>query len=498
MMDQEQDTKWFSRGVYLSIFGFVFGILVSSFIFVSPLLSILILVVAVAALLSEKIYNRVINFEVILFSLLLTFFALGTLRYSIKDFHEPIEPSGEGIVVSEPEQKDNATRFVFESDNGERALVSAGLYDEVQYGDRVKVEGKFEIPGIIESDDGRDFDYAKYLSKDDIYYTVSFAKVEVLDYGYRNPLKANLLKLKKNFLEKIKETFTEPYASLLAGLIVSGRDAMPKDYLEELRRAGVIHIVVLSGYNITIIAEFLRKLFEKLFLLTRFTAIPLLASGTSIIGILLFVLMTGAEATVVRAAIMVLTVIVAKMFGRRYSAPRALVLAGFIMLLENPKILVFDPSFQLSFLATLALIYVVPIFEKWLQFIPEKLTLRTTIATTIATQITVLPLLVYSVGDISLVSLPANILVLLVIPYTMFLGFIATTMAYISSLLAWPLAYVTHLLLAWIFGVSGFFGNINFSSISIPTFSFSLVFIAYTLMGILIYKTKAAQNGAAL
>ena len=296
----------------------------------------------------------------------------------------------------------------------------------------------------------------------------------------------------------------EPYASLRSGLLVSGKDAMPKSILEEFRRAGVIHIVVLSGYNVTIIAEFMRKFFENIFLLVRLSPHlsnfggPQVASGASIIGIILFVLMTGAEATIVRASLMVLTVIVAKMFGRNYSAPRALLIAGFIMLLHNPKILVFDPSFQLSFLATLALIYVVPIVEKYLKVVPEKWGLRTTVSTTIATQLTVLPLLVYSVGDFSLVSLLANILILLLIPYTMFIGFIATIIAYLNSVLALPFTYIAYLLLNWILGVSSVLGNLSFASISVPSVSVWLIVLIYLFMVIFIkhWRSSVPQSAS--
>ncbi len=293
-------------------------------------------------------------------------------------------------------------------------------------------------------------------------------------------------------MSKIKEILAEPYSSLLSGLIVSGREAMPKDILEEFRRAGIIHIVVLSGYNITIIAEFMRRLFQNLFLFARVRAVSQMAAGASILGIISFVLMTGAEATVVRAAIMVLTVIVAKMFGHNYSASRALLVAGFIMLLENPKILVFDPSFQLSFLATLALIYVVPIIEKYLKIVPEKWGLRVVVSTTLATQLTVLPLLIYSMGDFSLISLPANILVLLVIPPVMLIGFIATLIAYISSILALPLAYITHLLLAWILGVSSVLGSLSFASISVPLVPFWLVVLVYLLIFIFVKRSRSS------
>ncbi|MDO8569938.1 MAG: ComEC/Rec2 family competence protein [bacterium] len=473
IMDQKTNTN----SVFIFIFGLILGILVSSFVFITPLASIFIVIVGTALLIAEKIWNKEISREVLFLSLAFLSFGLGALRYSIKDFHEPLIPMSTGIVMSEPEQRENSTRFVLLADNREKVLVNTDLYSSVQYGDQVRVEGKLETPGIIVNENSnRPFDYGKYLSKDDIYYTLNFTKVEVLSGGHGNPIKRALFKIKRSFVGKTKEILAEPYASLLSGLIVSGREAMPKDILEEFRRAGVIHIVVLSGYNITIIAEFMRTVFRS--------------AKFSIIGIVLFVIMTGAEATVVRAALLVLTVFLAKMFRRKFSAPRALLVAAFLMLIQNPKILVFDPSFELSFLATLALIYVVPIVDKYLKWVPEKWGLRTTTATTLATQMTVLPLLVYSIGDFSLVSLPANILILFIIPTTMLMGFVATIIAYVSAVLALPFSYITHLLLAWILGVSHYLGNLPFASIAIPSLSWWLVVLVYLAIIIFVWRLQ--------
>ncbi|OHA90880.1 MAG: hypothetical protein A2665_00085 [Candidatus Zambryskibacteria bacterium RIFCSPHIGHO2_01_FULL_46_30] len=487
MMDQKTSTN----NIFVFIFGFISGILVSSFIFIAPLVSVLVIIIGSTLLIAEKIWNRVISQEVLFLSLVFLSFGLGALRYSIKDFHEPLVPVSSGIVISEPEQRENTTRFVLRADNGENILVSTDLYSAVQYGDRVKVEGRLDKPGIIDDGIGRPFDYGKYLSKDDIYFTLSFAEVEVLSSGHGNPIKQTLFKIKRSFVAKTKEILAEPYASLLSGLIVSGREAMPKDILEEFRRAGIIHIVVLSGYNITIIAEFMRKMFENVFLMIRVRVTPRLIATASILAIILFVLMTGAEATVVRAALMVLVVIAAKMFGRAYSAPRALLVAAFLMILHNPKILVFDPSFQLSFLATCALIYIVPIIEKYLKVVPEKWGLRLTIATTLATQATVLPLLIYSMGDFSLVSLPANILVLLIIPATMLVGFIATLIAYTSSILALPFSYVAYILLAWILGVSSVFGRLPLASITVPPVSIWVAALIYLAIIIFVWRWRS-------
>ncbi|MFZ2763555.1 MAG: ComEC/Rec2 family competence protein, partial [Minisyncoccia bacterium] len=466
-MDQERNTN----SIFVFISGFILSVLISSFVHISIVVGFFIVFVGSIVLVIEKIWSRSVSKEVLFLSLLLISFGLGAVRYFMKDFHEPLTPSSTGIVINEPEQKENSTSFVLLSDNGEKLLVGTDLYSSVQYGDRVEVDGKLQEPSVIDDGTGRPFDYAKFLAKDDIYFTMSFTKVEIVSRGNGNFIKSKLFRLKNSFIGKVREIFAEPESSLLSGLIVAGKGAMPKDILEEFRRAGVIHIVVLSGYNITIIADFMRKIFENIFIWSKMGVRPQLAAGASIFGIILFVLMTGAEATVVRAALMVLVVIGAKMFGRNYSAPRALVAAAFLMIVHNPKILVFDPSFQLSFLATSGLIFLSPLVEKHLKWLSDKWGARTMLSTTIATQITVLPFLIYSMGNVSLVSLPANILILLTIPFTMLTGFVATLVAYISSALALPLSFVAHLLLAWTLGVSHYLGNLSFASVSVPPLS---------------------------
>jgi len=473
-MDQKRNTN----NIFVFIFGFLTAVLVSSFVFIAPFVSILALFVGIAVLCIEKILHKVANKEVLFLSLVLISFSLGALRYSIKDFHEPLIPSSSGVVIGEPEQKENTTRFVMKADNGEKVLVSTDLYSPVKYGDRVKVEGKLQEPGIIDDGTGRSFDYGKFLSKDDIYFTISFAKVEVLSSGEGNWLKQALFGVKNSLISKMKNILAEPESSLLAGLILAGKTAMPKDVLEEFKRAGVIHIVVLSGYNITIIAEFMRAVFRS--------------AKFSVLGIIFFVIMTGAQATVVRAAIMVLAVVLAKVLHRDFSAPRALLAAAFLMIIHNPKILVFDPSFQLSFLATCGLIYFVPVIETFLTRIkmPELWGIRTVLATTVATQITVLPFLIYSMGNVSLVSLPANILILLFIPIVMFVGFVATLLSYISYFVALPLSYVTHLILSWILGVSHYLGNLTFATLSISIFPFWVVIIVYMVLTIFVMRWR--------
>jgi competence protein ComEC len=484
--------------MYTFLIGFISSVLVSSFIRISPLVSVLVLTVAVAVYATERVWNGEVLRDIALVVILFAALGLGALRYAIKDFHETTTPVATGIVASEPEHRDADTRFIFQSDNGERVLVSTDLASRVEYGDRVEVEGRLKVPGVIVDDtSGREFDYGAYLAKDDIYYTESFAKVKKLDEGSliansptpdgeqakSSRIISALLKVKNSFVGKIKSILPEPEASLLAGLIVAGKEALPGNVLDDFKRAGVVHIVVLSGYNVTIIAEFFLFVFAFLGLRR--------AAAASAIAIVLFTLMTGATATVVRAAIMVIALLAGKIIGRPYHPGRILLATAFLMIVWNPKVLVFDPSFQLSFLAMIALVYVTPLVEKLLRKVPGKFGFREMLSVTLATQITVLPYLMYSVGNISVVSIFTNILILVFVPYTMLIGFAATLLAYLSPIIAWPLAFVVHALLRYVLGVAHFFGSLSFASIHINHVSVWCIVLLYILLGTIVVRVRS-------
>ena len=412
-----------TKALTLFIFSFVSGIFVSSFVFLSPLIAVLIIIVGAATFIDR---------QALFISLAIISFGLGVLRYDIKDFHEVKEPSSTGIVINDPETKENSKKFVLESDNGERVLVYAPLLSPIQYGDRVEVEGELERA-------------EKYLSREDIYHTLSFADVRVLESNKGNPIKSALFKIKNNFIEQINSILPEPESGLLSGLLVAGKGTLPKNLLDQFTQAGIIHIVVLSGFNITIIALFIRKIFRS--------------RTVALLAVILFVIMAGAEASIVRAAIMATIAMWAKVSGRSYSASRALIFAAFLMILINPKILFFDRSFQLSFLATLGLIYFMKPIEAKFSWITEKWNIRETVSQTLATQMAVFPLLITTMGTFSPLFLPSNVLTILIVPFTMLAGFIATLLSYVSPVVALPLTYVTHLLLSWILFVAQLFGS---------------------------------------
>ena len=220
-----------------------------------------------------------------------------------------------------------------------------------------------------------------------------------------------------------------------------------------------------------------------------FSFLPHLA-GISIgaIAIIFFAIMTGASATIVRASIMALLVLLARATGRTYAITRALFIAGFFMILHNPKILVFDSSFQLSFMATLGLIYLEPKIEQYFKLVPTKWQLREFATATVATQLFVLPLILYKMGDLSLVALPVNMLILAFVPLTMLFGFLTGVLGFVSTILSLPFAYVTYALLTYQLKVVELFASLPFASLHINHFPVWAMLFIYMVYALLLWK----------
>ena len=232
-------------------------------------------------------------------------------------------------------------------------LLIADRYPEFQYGDKIKVSGKLDLPKNFTSDNGTEFDYISYLLKDKIHFLIYRPSIQKIDTGEGNKIVSSLYSLKNIFIKNISAVVPEPNSSLLGGVIFGAKQSLGTELLGDFQKAGLIHIVVLSGYNITIIAV-------GIFWVLSFFGKRNLSFILSILFIILFATMVGWGSTVVRAVIMSLVAILAQFLGRPADALRWLFIAGLLMLLWNPPILFYDPSFQLSFMATLGLILFSP------------------------------------------------------------------------------------------------------------------------------------------
>ena len=330
-----------------------------------------------------------------------------------------------GVVEDAPDIREKNTRLVVRvaevvSDENKmpqaakgKVLLFVNRYPLFRYGDEISARGILELP---ESFSG--FDYPNYLAKDQIYALMYYPEIKFISSGRGSVIKSLLFSFKQAFEQSLERILPEPHAAFLKGILLGSRSGIPAWLLEAFQAAGVTHIIALSGFNITIIADNISRVLRRFYINPRGTF------WASLLIITLFTLMTGASPSIVRASLMGMLVLLAAKEGRRYQGPNALIFAGALMILHNPAILRFDVAFQLSFLATAGLLFIAPRLEPKFKFLPELFGFRNNMTTTIAAQISVLPLLLYHFGAVSLISPLSNILILSFMPLTMFFGFL--------------------------------------------------------------------------
>lgn len=364
-----------------------------------------------------------------------------------------------GFICDEPAQREKSQGICFRSDlYTDKVLLSAAVKPRRFYGERLFISGKLELPENFQAyEGGPEFDYVSYLAKDDIRYVMRRPKAYKIGDGAGSRLTAILIGIKSAFMDRIRSVLAEPRASLVGGLLLGEKGMLPQDVSDDFKRSGLTHILVLSGSNVTVIAQTLLSAFSFLP-----KTIGPMSGGTSIV---LFAIMTGASATTVRATIMALIGLFAQLIGRRYDVMRALALSAVLMLIQNPRILAFDISFQLSFLATLAVIFVSPLVKQRLGFIPERFGMREILSMTIATQLFTFPFIFFKMGEISVIALLPNLLVLPIVPYAMLGGFVSGIAAFAHDAAARPFALATDILLVYMLKVTAFFARFPFATI---------------------------------
>lgn len=288
---------------------------------------------------------------------------------------------------------------------------------------------------------------------------------EIMPYGSENFLFGSMFDLRQQLEGELYKIFPEPHASFMAGLLLGVRKGIPDYLMDDFNRTGLTHIIAISGYNITLLIVVVSGIFGFLNRKKRVIF--------SLIFIFLFVILVGASASVVRAAIMGGISLMALFFGRRYFVGLSLLAAAFFMNLWNPRILLYDVGFQLSFLATCGLVYLSPTLEQRFNFLPSILAIRESFILTISAQIFALPIIIYNFGALSLIAPIANIFVLPLIPLAMIFGFLSLTLSTVVF------GFSAYLILTLIIFLVKIFASFEFLYIEIEWFSWWIVTLYY-------------------
>ncbi|MDP9468715.1 MAG: ComEC/Rec2 family competence protein [Chloroflexota bacterium] len=338
-----------------------------------------------------------------------------------------------GTVVDDPRPRGSSQQVVLEDLIAARAegpahrvrgrlLATLPRSVPLAVGLRVALEAEVEAPAAFDG-----FDYPAYLARQGIGGLVRVREARVLDGPERAGPAAIAAAVRGWLLGGLNEMVPEPEAALGAGILLGVRSSISPEIATAFATAGLTHVVAISGWNIAIVAAIVASLARPLEERRGGRWLAPAAAGGAIAG---YVILTGGSPSVVRAALMAGAMMVARLGGSRAHAASALGLAALLMLLVAPTVL-WDVGFQLSALATGGLILFAAPIEARLAGWPAWL--REPVALTLAAQLTTLPVVVASFGQLSLVAPAANVVVVPLVPMVMLLCAIAAPLGAIAT-----------------------------------------------------------------
>lgn len=370
--------------------------------------------------------------------------AFGALRYTLSapapSPHSVARYNGqpitlEGVIVAEPDVRRTHTNLRvqpwrisggFGADEKIDDLVLIRVAAEAnetqwRYGDAVRAVGLLDAPPRMTT-----FDYREYLARQGVFSWIRQPReLQRIGAGYGDPFVARLLDVRDAVRQTVQRILSRSEAALLNGILIGDAKDLPEEVQAAFRRAGVSHIVAISGFNVSIVIALVIPLLGRLLN-------PRRAAAFAIPVIWLYAAFVGGSASVVRAALMASIGLFGTLHWRKGFTLNTLCAAAFVMLIHDPQTL-FDAGFQLSFTATLGLVlYADRLAERARDWVrarvrneyvqrPALLTLDGALVT-LAAQVTTLPLILALFNLFSNVVLLANTLILPLQPPIMILG----------------------------------------------------------------------------
>ncbi len=275
-----------------------------------------------------------------------------------------------------------------------------------------------------------------------------------------------LEKLRQRFIASINSTVPDPLNSFALGLLMGARSLIPKNLQNQLAIVGLSHLVAVSGYNLTIIVQTVRRL------LTRTSRFVALTINLWLIGG--FVVVAGTSASIVRAAVVSVFALITYYYGRKIKPWVLVAVPAVLTTLWKPEYLWSDVGWQLSFLAFIGILVVAPMIEKRLK---RPTWVKKIIVEAFCAQLLTFPIILSVFHQFSVVGVLANVLVLPLVPLAMLASFVAGVINLLTPAFGWA-SLPAYIVLKVMLGVVELLASLNWASISLKV-SFATILLLY-------------------
>jgi competence protein ComEC len=405
---------------------------------------------------------------------------------TVQSFNDSGNVEIKGEVVRDPEFESGTARLSLSvreiKANGDWEDVSGNVliytksFPSYSLGDWIKVAGELESPTAVENPDYRD-----YLTQHGFRSTMSYPQIEFMQRGW-------LYSARNRLSESLSQALPEPQGSLAQALLLGVRSHLPDTLVDSFRSSGTSHLLAISGLHVAMLAGVVLAAAAWLFGRRR----PIYLAITFAM-VWIYALLTGMQPPVFRAAIMFSLFLTALWLGRPRSAIPSLALAAAIMVGLDPSVLR-DVSFQLSFVSIAGIALLLPFLQEiWQKVGASRLEAKEfvlvfsrpivqSLIVGLAAIIAVYPLIAYYFGYVSVVGLPATILVLLALPGAIVLGLLTAVLGLFAPPLAWVVGWVAWLFLSYIIKMVDGFGHLSFTSYHLGPVSAIAVWAYYGVL----------------
>lgn len=429
-----------------------------------------------------------LSYRIILFIVLFLF--LGIWRFSLAIY---VEKNNEiaslnnqnstleikGIIQSNPEKSQKNQSFVLRVEKiGDREysgnlLVYADLYPVLFYGDRLELQCKIKSSEPIEY-----FAYDKYLAMKNIYSLCYYPQIKIFSRENGNIVFSNIYRFKNSFKDSINKNLTEPYSSIVMAMVLGDKKSLNDDTRLQFSKAGISHIIAISGMHIGVFI----LVFAFLFFYLGFSRN--LIFYLTFFFLFFYNILIAFPASSLRASFMGILLLYAAKIGRLNKVLNSIVLAGTILILINPLYIRYDLGFIFSFLALLGIIYFYPVINAYFKERENRFLkyLKDIVIVSISAQIFLLPLIVLKFKVLSFISPLVNLLVVWTLPFILISVLLAFFFSVLFSSFGFYFYLPVKILISYILFIVQYSLRIPFSNFHISNFPVFYIYIYYFII----------------